>query len=101
MKKLADERQKLREEEIKNVTEFYDKQLTAMEKTEEARKKAFEAEQAWLAKYEDELIWKAIGIAARNAIRRSHGHSRRKRIATSNVAPPQHSTENRSGASRA
>ncbi len=28
--------------------------------------KAFEAEQAWLAKYEDELIWKAIGIAARN-----------------------------------
>lgn len=28
--------------------------------------KCFEAEQAWLARHEDELIWKAIGMAARH-----------------------------------
>ena len=38
--------------------------------------------------------WKGtLGTASRISTRRSHGHSRRKRSATSKVAPPQFSSE--------
>jgi len=65
MQKLAQERQKMREEEIKNVTEFYDKQLTAMEKTEEARKKAFEAEQK---RQDREKSWHSLQLDMAQAV---------------------------------
>ena len=42
-----------------------------------------------------------LGTASRRRARRSHGSSCRKRSATSNVAPPQHSSEKSSGSSRA
>ncbi len=42
-----------------------------------------------------------FGIASRSAANRSHGSSCRNRKATSNVAPPQHSTDNNSGVVRA